>query len=160
MSTLYEITGNMKKLLQMADEYEIDKQALNDTLESLGCDLEDKAETYAKVIKQLEGQVKIISDEKQRLEERKKTITNNITRMKAALKEAMLVANKKKIKTNLFNFTIQKPGGVRAIVIDGEVPKEYLKQPEPDTTAIREFLKTNQVQWAHIKEPEEVLIIR
>lgn len=52
----------------------------------------------------------------------------------------MIVANKKKIKTNLFSFTIQKPGGVKAIVIDGEVPEEYLKEPEPDTTAIYKII--------------------
>lgn len=159
MSTLYEITGNFVRLLEMAEE-EISEETLADTLESLEYDLENKADQYAKIIKELEGQAKIISDEKQRLEERKKTLTNNIARMKRALKEAMLIADRKKIKTDLFSFTIRKAGGLKSLVIDGEVPEEYLKQPEPDTVKIRELLKNNEVEWAHLKESEEVLVIR
>lgn len=160
MSTLYEITGNFVKLLEMAEEEEISEEALKDTLESLEYDLAEKAEQYAKVIKELEGQAQAIANEKQRLEERKKTLTNNIARMKSTLKEAMLIANKKKIKTDLFSFTIRKAGGLKPLVIDGKVPEEYLKQPEPDTTKIRELLKSNEVEWAHLKESEEILVIR
>ncbi len=159
--TLYEITGNFVRLLEMAEEEEISEETLADTLESLEYDLENKADQYAKIIKELEGQAKIISDEKQRLEERKKTLTNNIARMKRALKEAMLIADRKKIKTDLFSFTIRKAGGLKPLVIDGEVPKEYLKEPEPDTAKIREALKSGQeIDWAYLKEPEEVLVIR
>ncbi len=160
MSTLYEITGNFMKLLEMAEEEEISEETLKDTLESLQYDLEDKADQYAKIIKQLEGQAKIIQEEKQRLEEKKKTISNNIARMKNALRGAMLIADTKKIKTDLFSFTIRKAGGLKPLVIDGEVPEEYLKQPEPDTVKIRELLKNNEVEWAHLKESEEVLVIR
>ncbi len=159
--TLYKITGNFVRLLEMAEEEEISEETLADTLESLEYDLENKADQYAKIIKELEGQAKIISDEKQRLEERKKTLTNNIARMKRALKEAMLIADRKKIKTDLFSFTIRKAGGLKPLVIDGEVPKEYLKEPEPDTAKIREALKSGQeIDWAYLKEPEEVLVIR
>jgi len=73
----------------------------------------------------------------------------------------MRVADKKKIKTDLFSFTIRKAGGLKPLVIDGEVPEEYLKQPEPDTSKIREALKSGQeINWAHLKEPEEILVIR
>ncbi len=160
MSTLYELTNNMRKILDMADEDMIDEQTLQDTFESLQYDLEEKAVNYAKVIKELEAQSKIISDEKKRLEEKKKVIDNNVKGMKETLKAAMEVAGKKKIKTNLFNFNIQKAGGLKPLVIDGEVPKEYLKEPEPDNSSIRELLKTTQVEWAHLAEKEEVLIIK
>jgi len=159
MSTLYEITGNFVRLLEIAEEEEISEETLADTLESLQYDLEDKADQYAKIIKQLEGQARIIQEEKQRLEEKKKTISNNIDKMKAALKDAMKVADKRKIKTDLFTFSVRKASN-RSVEIIGEVPPEYLKKPEPDTMAIKELLKTQEVEWAYLKEPTEFLSIR
>lgn len=128
-------------------------------MESLQYDLEEKAENYAKVINELEGQIAIINSEKQRLDDKERSLNNNIKKMKEALKEVMLLSGKKKFKTNLFRFNIQK-AGIRALVIDGQVPNEYLKSPEPNTTAIRELLKTTTVDWAHFNEPTEHLSIR
>ncbi len=159
MSTLYEIKNDFQRLFQMAEEEEITDEVLKDTLESLQYDLEDKADQYAKIIKELEGQAKVIDDEKQRLDEKKRTITNNITRMKTALKDAMKVADKRKIKTDLFTFSVSKTSN-RSVEIIGEVPKEYLKEPEPNTLAIKELLKTQEVEWAYLKEPTEFLSIR
>lgn len=157
--TLYEIKEDFQRLFQTAEEEEITDEVLKDTLESLQYDLEDKADQYAKIIKELEGQAKVIDDERQRLDEKKRTITNNITRMKTALKDAMKVADKKKIKTDLFTFSVRKASN-RSVEITGEVPKEYLKAPEPNTMAIKELLKTQKVEWAYLKEPTEFLSIR
>lgn len=159
MSALYKIAGDFQKLFQMAEEEEINEQVLADTLESLEYDLSEKAEQYAKIIKELEGQALMIKEEKERLETKQRTINNNIKKMKEALKGAMAIANIKKIKTNLFSFNIQKASN-RAVVIDGEVPQEYLRKPEPDTMAIKELLKVRDVEWAHLKEATEFLSIR
>jgi len=60
MSTLYEITGNFIRLLEMAEEEEISEEALADTLESLEYDLAEKADQYAKIIGHVLNLVKIV----------------------------------------------------------------------------------------------------
>jgi len=67
--TLYEIKEDFQRLFQMAEEEEITDDVLMDTLESLQYDLEDKADQYAKIIKQLEGQARIVQEEKNYIEQ-------------------------------------------------------------------------------------------
>ncbi|HEM1176413.1 TPA: siphovirus Gp157 family protein, partial [Listeria monocytogenes] len=100
MTTLYSIQEKYQQLLNLAEQ--LDPEALKDTLESIEDELETKAENVAFVIKELEGQSLILDVEIKRLSERKNTINNNVKRLKQSLHDAMLVANKQKIKTNLF----------------------------------------------------------
>lgn len=96
MTTLYSIQEKYQQLLNLAEQ--IDPETLKDTLESIEDELETKAENVAFVIKELEGQSLILDVEIKRLSERKNTINNNVKRLKQSLHDAMLVANKQKIK--------------------------------------------------------------
>ena len=87
--TLYEMTDNYKAVLEMAQNPDIDGQAIKDTLESIQGDIKEKADGYAKVIKELDGETDKLTAEIKRLTDRKNTIQNNIAYMKQSLKEAM-----------------------------------------------------------------------
>ena len=60
MATLYEITGDFLKLLDMAEE--LDEEVFRDTLEGIEGELEIKADGYAKVIAELENREEGLSD--------------------------------------------------------------------------------------------------
>ena len=51
---LYEITGEILELLTMAEDLELDQETIQDTMEGLDFEFEEKAEAYAKVIKTME----------------------------------------------------------------------------------------------------------
>ena len=53
VSTLYELTDDYLALLEMAEDPDIDEQALKDTMEGIEGALEIKAEGYAKIIRTL-----------------------------------------------------------------------------------------------------------
>ena len=53
--TLYELTGQFLEVNEMAENGEIDEETMQDTLESIECEIEVKAENYAKVIRNLES---------------------------------------------------------------------------------------------------------
>ena len=53
MANLYELTKNYETVLNMLYDEEIDEQMVLDTLESIEGDIEDKADGYAKIIKEL-----------------------------------------------------------------------------------------------------------
>lgn len=159
--TLYELTDDYRNLLEMAQNPDIDGQAIKDTLEAIQGDIKEKADGYAKVIKELSADTDKITAEIKRLTDRKNTIQNNIAYMKQSLTSAMTVTGNTKFRTDLFSFNIQK--NPPALVVDDEkaIPQEYLipQEPKVDKKAIIDFLKGgNDVPYAHIEQSEGVRI--
>lgn len=160
MSTLYELTGELLELKEMATEETMDQKMISDTMEGVEFEFEEKADGYAKVVLALNGDVDAIEKEIERLTSRKNTIKNNITAIKKNLENAMLLTGKKKFKTLLFSFGIQKNPPSVVIDSEGNIPEEFLVQQEPklDKTAIKKFLKENEVDWAHLSQTESLRI--
>lgn len=160
MATLYELTGQYRELLELAESEELDKQLIADTLEGLDGEIEIKADGYAKVIRELEGKTAVLKDEIDRLSKRKSVIENNIKSMKEALQNAMFITGKTKFKTDLFNFNIQKNPPRLVIDKPEEVPEEYLipQEPKIDTKAIKEILKQRELPFARLEQSESLRI--
>lgn len=159
---LYELKENWKQVSNMLYEEEIDEQCILDTIESIEGEIEDKADSYAIIIKELLGDAEICKQEKIRLEARQKAYENKAKLLKDNLEEVMRETGKTKFKTALFSFNIQKNGGLAPLwIIEDlkQIPKEYLKF-QPDNTKIRELLKTQDVDWAKLEERGESLRIR
>ncbi|MCR5518387.1 MAG: siphovirus Gp157 family protein [Lachnospiraceae bacterium] len=141
MANIYELTQDYLRLLEMAEDPELDPEVIADTFEGIEGELEIKAENYAKVMKNLEGDIAALKAEEERLAKKRKAIENNIKRMKGTLQEAMELTGKTKFKTELFSFGIQK--NAPSVVIDAadirDIPKDYLKfkEPEVDKAAIK-----------------------
>lgn len=141
MANIYEITQDYLQIQEMMEDPELDPQTLADTFEAVEGELEIKAENYAKVMKNLEGDVAGLKAEIERLTTKKKTIENNIKSMKSTLQGVMELTGKTKFKTDLFSFGIQK--NAPSVIIDAEdvrdIPEDYLKfkEPEVDKTAIK-----------------------
>lgn len=146
--TLYQITNDYMQLMQMMEDPEMDPQTLSDTMEGIEGELEVKAESYAKVMKNLEADVVGIKAEIDRLSERKKTIENNIKKMKETLQFAMETTGKTKFKTELFSFGIRK--NAPAVVMDEpyieNVPERFLKYSDPtiNRSAIKEAIQKGE----------------
>src|SRR5690606_5753154 len=125
---LYELSTNYLQIQEMIME---GAEGLEDTLESLNDAIEDKAVGYAKVIKNIEGQVLAIKEEEKRLAERRRSLESNIKRLKENLELSMLDTGKKKIKTNLFTFNIQKNPPSVKILDEEAIPSDYLVKQKP-----------------------------
>lgn len=107
MPTLYEMTQDFNNILDMLYDPEVPEQAVFDTIELLEMEIEDKADGYAKVIRELEASAEAAKVEAARLTDRKKAFENKAKAMKTNLQEAMLALGKPKIKTALFSFSVQ-----------------------------------------------------
>ena len=72
----------------------------------------------------------------------------------------MVQLDKKDLPAEAFTFKIQKNGGMQPLKIDGEVPQNMTKViVEPDNDKIREFLKENTCDWAHLEERGSHIVI-
>lgn len=165
MPTMYELTGNYMEVLELASNPEIDPQAITDTLEAIGEEIEIKAENTAKVLRELEGMAAALKTEETRLNARRKSIENNVDRIKTGLYEAMKTTGKTKFKTALFSFAIAKNGGKIPVVVDvdtADLPDEFVIVIEkPDTEAIRAYIeKHGTCAYAHYGERGESLRIK
>lgn len=165
MATMYELTGDYNEVLELASNPDIDPQAIADTLEAINAEIEIKAENTAKVLRELEGMAATLKAEEQRLAARRKSIENNMDRIKTGLYEAMKTTGKTKFKTPLFSFAIAKNGGKIPVVVDvdtAELPDELVTITEkPNVDAIREYLETHgESPLAHYGERGESLRIK
>lgn len=162
MSNLYELTSNYDTVLNMLYDEDIDEQMILDTLESIEGEIEDKADNYAKIIKELEAKANARKEEAKRLTSTAKTFENRAKALKSNLFNAMKETGKTKFATNLFSFNIAKNGGKQSLTIDGEVPEEYTKTiTENDTDKIRQALESGEnLPFAHLEPRGERLSIK
>lgn len=162
--TLYELTNDYLRLLEMAQDPDVDEQALKDTMEALDGEIEAKADGYAIVLKELTSKEQLLDDEIKRLQARKKTIQNNEKNIKVNLEDAMRMTGKTKFKTERFSFGIQKNPPSVELVDDLDlslIPDDYLTYAEPTVNkkAVLETLKAGvELGWATIKQTEGVRI--
>ena len=161
MSSLYKLNQDYQELLNMLYQDDVDEQMMLDTLESLEGDIEDKADNYAKIIRELEAKRDTRKTEAKRLTDSAAILDNRIKYLKQNLFNTMKQTGKTKFTTDLFTFRIQKNGGQRALTIDGDVPTEYTKTiVENDTDKIRQALKEGkELDFAHLEPQSESLRI-
>lgn len=162
---LYELTEAFLTLQSMLEDPDADVQMINDTMESLNYDIEDKADGYAKVIRNMEGSVTAIKAEQERLQAKRKQLEDGIKRLKTNLQESMIALDKRKFKTDLFSFSIQKNGGKAPVILDvkdtSELPDELVRiKEEADLDAIRTLLDKGDCRYAHYGERGESLRIK
>lgn len=152
---LYELTGAFNQVADML-EYDSENAAIIDTLESIDLAIEEKADGYAKLIRNQEASSKAFDEEIKRMKERKQAVDNNVKRMKLSLQNAMVEIGKTKFKTDLFSFNIQKNQPSVEIIDESLVPDEYKKiKIEFDKSAIK---KAENVPGIKIKQSASLRI--
>ena len=154
MSNLYQLTNNYETVLNMLYDEDADEEMILDTLEAIEGEIEDKADNYAKIIKELEAKQNARKEEAKRLTESAKVFENRVKALKSNLFNSMKATGKTKFATDLFSFNIAKNGGKQTLTIDGEVPEEYTKTiTENDTDKIRQALeKGRKIAYHKIRQ--------
>ena len=156
MATLYELTGQFNHVAEMLTDEHIEQEVIIHTLESIDAAIEEKADNYAKLIKNQESDSKGIAEEIKRLQARKQAKDNNIKNMKLSLQNAMNEIGKTKFKTELFSFNIQN-NPVKVDIVDEDlIPDEFKKiKIEYDKTAIK---KADNVPGVELIQSESLRI--
>ncbi len=152
--SLYELTDEYKAVEAMLEEEGVEEQVILDSLEGIGGEIEEKADNYAKMIKNLLAEAEALKAEEERLSARRKARESLAQKLKSRLQANLEFIGKTKFKTLLFSFSVARNGGKQPLFITEnieEIPGKYLIQqpPIPDKEAIRELLKEKEVDWAH-----------
>lgn len=165
MSNIYELTDQYKEVESMLYDGETEEQVILDTLEAIDGEIEDKADNYAKLIKNILSDVEALKAEENRIKSRRMALENRADRIKKTLQTNLEFIGKTKFKTVLFSFSVSKNGGKQPITITdniGDIPGKYLipQNPIVDNEAVRELLKEKEVEWARLEPYGKHLNIR
>ncbi|ORJ52912.1 hypothetical protein LBR_12435 [Levilactobacillus brevis] len=143
---LYELEGNLLHVVELANSAKPeDQQLFADTIESLQDSVADKAIGYGKVINQLVADEKQLADKIKHDQERKRALSNNISRLKLALQHGMETAGKDKIKDIDLSIWIQN-NPVSVAVTDAKlIPGEFTEvEKKLNKTAIKQALNDGE----------------
>lgn len=158
MATLFEMAPEFKFLYDLLEKEEIDIKTFEDSLESL--EIDKKIEGCVYIQKQLESDIEAFKRERDRLDERMRTIRNNAQRVKDNLLNFINYTGLKRLDVGTFRLRVGK--SIKTVVTDEEkIPSEFLvpQKPKVNVEAIRKRLKSGEkVQGASLVESEFLTI--
>lgn len=151
MKNLYELTNDYIQLYEMLEagaETPEDEAAIIAAIEETGANLADKADAYARIIKNLAIQAEGFKAEANRLKAHQKACENGIERLKANMLLTMQTLGADKLKTSIGTWSVQKNPWSCEVTDLEKVPFEFLifQQPTVDKKAIlAAFKETGEV---------------
>ena len=86
---LYELTEEYKALEELLYDPEVDEQTLQDTMEGIWGEIEEKADNYAKIITGMKADIEALREEEIRLAARRKALENRQQTLKSNLEVNM-----------------------------------------------------------------------
>lgn len=162
MAKLYEIADGYRNIQALLDNPEIPMEIVVDGLTKLDDDFEVKAESIAKVLREMEGDITSLKDEEARISSRRKALENRQQGLKLYLESYMRAIDKTSFKGKLFTFSISKnKPSVEISNLEG-IPSEYIEVEEVKKVDKRKLLEALQngeeIQGATIKQNESLRI--
>lgn len=165
---LYELTEELTNLIEMLEE-DPENEAIKETIAMLLLDLDDKAEDYVHVIRQLEADAEAAKAEKLHLAKKQSAAENAAKRMRDYLKDAMIITGRTKIKRATCSIGISTRWEMALDVDVNDIPDEFKKiTVEPKKQEITRWLKaydpdkggTNleTCEWAHLEQTETLTV--
>lgn len=162
MNSLYEISREYTEALEGLEIDEETGEILNyEALEKLDGQLEEKAESIACYIKDLNAYVCAMKTEEDSLAKRRKTAENRTAGLKKYLAECLDAAGKEKLETARCRLSFRRSSTVE-IIDDKKIPEQFISRIvtlKPDKTAIGNAIKAGgTVEGACLTEKRNIQI--
>ena len=165
MSTsLYVLSGDYLAAANKLSDSDLPENVIEDTLEGLAGEVEEKATNVAMLVRNLEATAASIRDAERKMADRRKAIESKADQIRKYLKENMQRCGITKIESPYFTLAIKK--NPPSVIIDDAfmIPAEYMSTPTPpppaqDKKLIAQALKDGKkIEGAHIEHGERLEI--
>jgi hypothetical protein len=150
--SLYQLSGDYLQALDFLTDPELNLpiETVNDTLEGLLGELEDKAVNVAKFVRNIEATAEAIKAAEAEMKKRRKALENRVEWLKAYLKSSMEATGIQKIESPYFKLSIAKNPATLDLFDANAVPSEYkhieiVTTEQIDRAAIKTALANGQV---------------
>ena len=141
----YDLTQEQNALLEMMSE--TDEDVLKALFDHIQGKTEDKLEAMAHIRAELLADEDKLTAEILRLQAKRKTIANNISRLESHIIWFLGEMQISKIKTPLYNFSVSKTSGSLNIVDESKIPERFKTQKVIDEVKkeeLKEALKNGE----------------
>lgn len=163
MTALYLIANEYRADLAKLADLDLDPQTLADTLESLGGELQAKAQNVALFVRSLEADAAAVKQWAKEATERAKAMEARAERVRDYLASNLDACGVEKLESPGVSISFRKSS---AVVIDGQdlIPAEFMRakpapEPEPDKKAIADAIKAGHVvPGAHVEQRRSLQI--
>lgn len=161
---LYVLAGKYEQaFLKLADS-ELPDEVINDTLEGLEGELQEKMTSVGAFVRNLEASAEAIKSAETQMAARRKALENRADHIRAYLKHNMEKCGISKIDSPWFRLALQ--ANPPSVVIDSieSIPDDYMRQPEPpppvaDKKLIAQAIKDGfNVPGAHLEQSTRLVI--
>ena len=105
---LFELTENYVKFFTEFENADEVTEEMQEMADNLNVKIEEKCDNYAKMIRNLEADVEAFKNQEKIFNEKRKSAENKVKWLKQNLQASMELQDRKKVKTDLFSFNIQK----------------------------------------------------
>lgn len=168
MAALYELTNDIRKLYDLAedsDDFYAFQDTFRDTMEGLTGEFGDKAANIGRLVKSLESDAKELETEAKSLTQRQKSLKKRSKWLKGYLLKCMTDTGITESGDAITKVRVQKNGGKIPLILDTEIddiPEEYKTiSYTPNNDAIRKALdKGEKLPFAHYGERGESVRIK
>ncbi|TGV07691.1 siphovirus Gp157 family protein [Alcaligenaceae bacterium 429] len=129
--SLYQLAAEYRQDLDHLADLELPPEAVADTLESLGGDLESKAQNVVMFARNLEALAESIKDAERKMSDRRKAIEKRVESVKRYVLDSMQHHGIQKIECPYFAISIARNPPSVEIYDEKQVPSDYLSDPVP-----------------------------
>lgn len=146
---LYEIATQYRQDAERLAELDIDAQTLADTLDSLGGELEVKAQNVAFVARNCEALAASIKDAEAQMSARRKALENRAASLRAYILACMRSAGVQKLEGPYLRLSVRANPPAVEVFDAQQIPASFMRMPEPpppapDKAAIKDALKRGE----------------
>lgn len=159
--TLYELTGQILELQELMEDDVYEPELINDTMESVMYDFQNKADDYVKLIKNIEAHVSALDEEAKRLKARQDKMKNKVKMLKDKLVTAMVATGTRKLQGTVGTLSLRRSTKIPSELTWENVPKEYVKtevKKSIDKVSLTSAIKEGKVEGIELEETNSLLI--
>lgn len=150
MASMYALSSQYAQLIERYDMADSDEER-DEIIELLGevnDSIADKAEAYARIMRNKKGEAEMYKAEAERLTKHAKAAEAVVESLKARLLDAMKLANADEIGTSIGSWKTQKNPWSATVIDESKVPAAY-RIPQPDKidrkALIDHFKRTGEI---------------
>lgn len=129
---LYELTDAYAELAALLDDCESEEEAaqLWAQMDEVGASIAEKADNYARFLRNKQAEADGLDKEIERLQKRKRSAENQIEQLREHMKFAMGVAGATEIRTTLGKWTVRSNPPRVEVLDESEIAPEFF-EPQP-----------------------------
>lgn len=150
MATLYRLTDDYAELMAALEAAETEEQASEiwAQIDAKEEDIAEKAEAYARILRNKQAEAEAFKAEAQRLARCQKAAEAVAEHLKAHLQDCMTRLDLKEIQTGIGKWRVQMNPPACQVLDEAAIPEEY-RIPQPDkidrTAILRHYKATGEI---------------